>query len=191
MRINEFTYIYTHSAEILIQSNPSRGQRKLPTIPNPLECGRTLVAGLLKGPHQNGLNWNGLTVYGAKPKRSHLLTLIAYNSNTCESRKLAARLGRILALGFWQTTCRVKWGNVGQKRAWSFSRLCTQFNWHLAVHQLIQNVCHIFTYQLLILYANKCTALTWFKVWICKTERTSKLENPTSAVGVKSDNYMG
>ena len=28
-------YIYTHSAEILIQSNPSRGQRKLPTIPNP------------------------------------------------------------------------------------------------------------------------------------------------------------
>ena len=34
-------YIYTHSAEILIQSNPSRGQRKLPTIPNPLECGRS------------------------------------------------------------------------------------------------------------------------------------------------------
>ena len=84
-------------------------------------------------------------------------------------------------------------GNVGQKRAWSFPRLCTQYTYSSI--GILQNInlsrmFHIFTftYQLLTLYANKRTALTWFKVWICKTERTSKLENPTSAVGVKSDN---
>ena len=93
---------------------------------------------------------------------------------------------------------RVKWGNVGmgnvgQKRAWSFPRLCTQYTYiSIGILQYINlsRMFHIFTYQLLILYANKRTALTWFKVWICKTERTSKLENPTSAVGVKSDNCV-
>ena len=92
----------------------------------------------------------------------------------------------------WMYECRLSkmgecrtLGNVGQKRALSFPRLCTQ---GILQYINLSSMFHIFTYQLLILYANKRTALTWFKVWICKTERTSKLKKPTSAVGVKSDN---
>ena len=93
---------------------------------------------------------------------------------------------------------RVKWGNVahwgmsdknvhGRFPGYARNILTVQLA-SCSTSTYPDRMFHIFTYQLLILYANKRTALTWFKVWICKIERTSKLENPTSAVGVKSDN---
>ena len=51
-------------------------------------------------------------------------------------------------------------GNVGQKRAWSFPRLCTQYTYSsIGILQYINlsRMFHIFTYQMLILYANKRT----------------------------------
>ena len=89
---------------------------------------------------------------------------------------------------------RVNWGNDGHwgmsdKTCMVISHAMHAIYSSIGILQYINLVCSIiFTYQLLIPYANKRATVTWFKVRICKKERTYKLENPTSAVGVKSDN---
>ena len=89
---------------------------------------------------------------------------------------------------------RVKWVNVGH---WEMSdkKVHGRFPGYARNIPIVQLAsCSTSTYpECFIFSCISCwfymrNALTWFKVWICKTERTSKLENPTSAVGVKSDN---